>query len=363
MKLHRALTATALLAVVLLSLACTPPRGARDGAQVSAGQAPAYNEQAVANYYSGKTLKFLVGLAPGGGYDTYTRAIARHFAKHVPGNPAVIVDNMTGGGSLVAANAVHAGGRPDGLTVLSWIGTLSLAQVLGQEGIEFDSRRVQYLGVPTPDSNVCALRKEAGIRSGAELLAAPEVIMGGVAPGSPTDDTPRVLAAALGFNLKMVSGYGGTAPIRQAADSGEVQGGCWAWESVKVTWKAGLDAGDVNVVLQATGRKLPDLPNVDLAQDLAKTEEAKQLIQYGIVVPGQISRAYSVHPDTPADRVQALRKAFMDTMQDPEFLDEAKKAGLDVVPIGGEEEERLVKELFNIPENIKAKLKPILVAS
>jgi len=102
---------------------------------------------------------------------------------------------------------------------------------------------------------------------------------------------------------------------------------------------------------------------VDLAQDLAKTEEAKQIIQYGIVVPGQISRAYSVHPETPADRVQALRKAFMDTMQDPEFLDEAKKAGLDVAPIGGDEEERLVKELFNIPENIKAKLKPILVAS
>jgi tripartite-type tricarboxylate transporter receptor subunit TctC len=355
---------------MLLSLACqsrpaappAPPPGGPSAAQPAAPAA--YDEQAVANFYRGKTVRFVVGFAPGGGFDTYTRAIARHMSQYIPGNPSVIVDNMPGGGSLIAANYVYGASRPDGLTIGNWIGGLMLQQLLGGEGIEFDARKYRFIGVPTPDNVVCAVRKESGFKSLSDAIGAPQpLILGGTAPGSTTDDVPKILAAALGVNMKLVSGYAGTANIRQAADGGEIHGGCWAWESIKVTWKAGLDAGDVLVIGQGTAQKLPDLPNAELALDLAKTDEARQLLRSGIIVPGRVTRPYSVHPDTPNDRVEALRHAFMAVFQDPTFLEEAQKAKLDVDPIPGDEVEKFVRELFDTPEGIKAKLKSILITS
>jgi tripartite-type tricarboxylate transporter receptor subunit TctC len=348
--------------------AAAPARPAPDGA-AGAPPAPAvapapYDEQAVANFYRGKTVRFVVGYAPGGGFDTYTRAIARHMGRHIPGQPNVIVDNMPGGGSLIAANYVYGASRPDGLTIGSWNGRMILQQVLGGEGIEFDARKYRFVGVPTPDSPVCAVRKEAGFRRLSDTINAPQpLILGGTAPGTVLDDGTRLLSAVLGANVKLVSGYPGTANIRQAADAGEIHGGCWAWESVKVTWKAGLDSGDVVVIGQLTGQKLPDFPNVEMALDLAKTDEARQLLRSGIVVPSAVTRPYAIHPDTPEDRVQALRQAFMAIFQDPEFLEEAQRAKLDVEPLAGDQVEKLVRELFDLPEATREKLKSIIVVS
>jgi len=188
-------------------------------------------------------------------------------------------------------------------------------------------------------------------------------IVGGTAPGSTTDDVPKVLAAALGVNMRLVSGYSGTATIRQAADNGEVHGGCWAWESVKVTWRAALESGDATVIGQGGAQKLADLPTVEHILDLARTEEARQLIRNGIIIPGAITRPYAVHPDTPNDRVQALREAFLTVFKDPEFIEEAQKANMDLAPSSGEEVEKLVRELFDAPEAVKARLKSVLVTS
>jgi len=360
-----------LAVATLLSLACQSRPAATSPAAAPSGQPAAqpaaqgsFDEQAVANFYRGKTVRFVVGFAPGGGFDTYTRAIARHIGQHIPGNPAVIVDNMPGGGSLIAANYVYGASRPDGLTVGNWIGGLILQQLLGGEGIEFDARKYRFIGVPTPDNVVCAVRKESGFKSLSDAINAPQpLILGGTAPGSTTDDVVRVLGASLGMNVKLVSGYSGTATIRQAADSGEVHGGCWAWESIKVTWKAALESGDALVIGQATAQKLPDLPNAELALDLAKTDEAKQLLRSGVIVPGRVTRPYAVHPDTPNDRVEALRRAFMAVFQDPTFLEEAQKAQMDVDPLRGDEVEKFVRELFDTPEAVKSKLKTVLVSS
>lgn len=351
-----------LLAIAgLAAVACQPRRGAAPP-PAAPGETAAYDERVVSNFYQGKTVRIIVGLAPGGGFDTYARAIARHLGKHIPGNPAVIVDNMTGGGSLVAANYVYGASRPDGLTIGHWSGGLILHQVLGGEGIEFDARKYRFITVPTPDNIVCAVRKEAGVRRLSDLSTVREpVIFGATAPGSATEDVPKLLAAGLGFNVRVVSGYSGTAIIRQAADSGEVNGGCWAWESVKVTWKAAVEAGDALIIGQITSQKLPDLPDVELAMDLAKTDDARQLLNAGAIVPYRINRPFTVHPDTPNDRVQALRQGFMAVFKDPEFLEEAEKARLDVEPIPGEEVERLIQELFNTPEPVKARLKSVLV--
>jgi tripartite-type tricarboxylate transporter receptor subunit TctC len=370
MRSRMAYTLLASAVAASLHLACQLLPAGAPAANVPPAAAPAPagppppDEPAVASFYRGKTVRFIVGFPAGGGFDTYTRAIARHIGKYIPGNPTVIVENMPGAGSLIAANYVYAATRPDGLTIGNWIGGLILQQVLGAQGIEFDARRYRFLGVPVPDNVVCAVRKESGFRSFSDAINSPQpLILGGSAPGSSTDDPPKVLAAAIGLNLKLVSGYGGTAPIRQAADAGEVHGGCWAWESIKVTWKAGLEAGDVLVIGQVTERKLPELPNVESALELARTEEARQLIRSGIIVPSRLTRPYAVHPDTPPERLAALRQAFMAVFKDPGFLEDAQKASLDIDPIPGEEVEQLVRELFDTPEHIKAQLRMLLLPS
>ena len=184
--------------------------------------------------------------------------------------------------------------------------------------------------------------------------------MGGTAPGSTTDDVPRILHAALGLPLQLVSGYKGTADIRLAAEGGELHGGCWGWDSIRATWSQGLDAGDVVPVLQALPQPHPDLPTVPLAIDFAKTNEARQLIQMGIYDVSALVRPYVLPPGTPKERVQIMRQAFMETLQDAAFLDDARRAKLDIDPVPGDELEQVVARLFELPPAIVARLKQVL---
>ena len=313
-------------------------------------------------FYKGKTIRFVVGFSAGGGFDTYTRTIARHIPKHIPGNPTTIVENIAGAGSLIAANNVYKA-KPDGLTIGNWIGTLILQQVMaGQKGIEFDARKFEWIGLPVGDSNACALTKAGGITSIERWFAAKEPVkIGGIAPGTANSDIPRVLKVALNLPIQLIEGYKGTADIRLAADSGEVDGGCWAWESLKVTWRKGIESGDVKVLIQALPKRHPELPDVPNAIDLAKSEEARQLIKVGILDPSTIIRAYSLPPGTPKDRIKILRDAFMATMKDAEFLAEAKKSSLDLNPMSGEELEGMVQSFFKLPPNLIAQLREVLV--
>jgi tripartite-type tricarboxylate transporter receptor subunit TctC len=186
--------------------------------------------------------------------------------------------------------------------------------------------------------------------------------MGGTAPGSNTDDVPKILKAALGLPVQLVSGYKGTADIRLAIESGELAGGCWGWDSIRATWQKGIESGEAVVVLQTLPKAHPDLPKVPLAISFAKTEEARQLIQAGIHNVSDIIRPYVLTPGTPKERVQSLRKAFADTMKDPEFLEDAKKSKLDVDPINGDELEKTVHGLFKLNPSVVAKLKEALSA-
>ena len=204
-------------------------------------------------FYKGKTITFVVGFSAGGGFDTYTRLIARHFGKHVPGNPTVVVENRTGAGSLIAANYIFHQAPRDGTVIGNWIGPLVLQQVLGNKAAKFDGRQFGWLGVPTPDSGVCALTQASGIKTMDDWFKSERPIkIGGTAPGSTTDDVPKLLQAALGLPMKLVEGYQGTSKVRLAAESGEIDGGCWAWESIKPTWAKGLQSGEVHIVLQTT---------------------------------------------------------------------------------------------------------------
>jgi len=313
------------------------------------------------DFYKGKTIRVIVGGTAGGGFDVYTRAMTRYMGKHIPGNPTLIVENMTGAATRIAAKYIHSAAKPDGLTFGIFNGYLILSQVLDPKGFDFNMREFEWLGVPIQDNVVCALRKESGIANIDQWFAAKTPVkIGGLGPGNSTSDVPRVVKATLNLPIQLVEGYKGTADVRLAADGGELHGGCWAWESVRVTWRKALETGDVFPILQVTSKKQPDLPNVPLALDLAKSDEARQLIRAGGIQPGAVTRVYVTTPKTPKDRVQILRNGFMQTLKDPDFLAEAKKVQLDVNPLTGEEVKAVVDDLFKLNPSLVAKLSNIL---
>lgn len=313
-------------------------------------------------FYKGKTIQFIVAYSPGGGFDTYTRAIARHFGKHVPGNPTVLVTNMTGAVGFIAANYLYNKAKPDGLSIGHFTGTLVLQHVLGYKAAEFDGRRFGWLGVPTTDNGVCALTKASGITSLAGWLNSREPVkLGGHGPGSVTSDTGRILEAAIGLPVRVIDGYKCTADIRLAAESGEVAGGCWGWESVKPTWAKGLESGNVRVIVQTTLKPHAELKDVPLAISYAKTREGRRLLEVLDYAYGTAFRTYAIPPGTPKDRVEILQKAFLDTLKDPEFLAEAKKAKLDVNPVDGPTTAKILASFYDLEPGIKATLRKLLI--
>lgn len=323
----------------------------------NAASAPAAEE-----FYRGKTIRFIVGFSAGGGFDAYARAIARHIGKHIPGKPTTVVDNMVGAGSLIAANYIYNQAKPDGLAIGHWIGGLMVQQAIkASEGIKFDARKFEWVGLVVNDNPACVLTKASGIQSLDKWLAAKEPVKVGVTgAGSDTHYVPAVLKVALGLPMQLVEGYKGTADIRLAADSGEIHGGCWAWESLKPTWRKGLESGEVRPVIQAVPKKHPDLKDVPNAIDYAKSDEARQLLRAGIHNTSAINRSFSLPPGTPKERVALLQKAFMETMKDPEFLAETQKAKLDVNPLSGSEVAKIVASFFELKPEIVAKLHEIL---
>ena len=313
------------------------------------------------NFYQGKTLRIIVGASAGGGYDTYSRTIAKHMSKHIAGNPGIVVDNMPGAGFLISANHMYKVAKPDGLTIGHFIGGLFLQQLLGKPGVEFDARKFEYMGVPTQDNYMLAVHKSTGITSIEQWLSSKTPVkLGGVGVGSATDDIPKVLAATIGLPMQLVSGYKGTADVRLAFNSQEILGICNAWESLKATWRKELDSGDLVLVLTNTAKPHPEQPKLPLAINYAKNEEGQKLIRALVHSVGPTARPYVLPPGTPMDRVQILRRAFMDTMKDPEFLADAQKAKLDINPLDGAELEKNVKEVFTLDPKLVTRAKEIL---
>jgi tripartite-type tricarboxylate transporter receptor subunit TctC len=312
-------------------------------------------------FYKDKVIRIIVATAAGGGYDLYTRTMARHMRKHIPGEPTIAVENMPGAGHLIGANHVYRVAKPDGLTMGHFIGTLFLQQLLGKPGVEFDALKYNFIGVPAQDNYMIGLSNTTGISSVDQWLASKTVIkIGGIGSGSATDDIPKILAATIGLPLQVVAGYKGTSEVRLAFNSGEVQGICNAWESFKSTWRKELDAKEVALVLQAIPTRHREVPNVPLAIDYAKTDEAKKMIRSVVHTIAPTVRPYVLPPGTPKDRVEILRRAFMSTMKDPEFLAEADKAKLDINPLDGATLETNVKEVFNLDPMLVPRLKEIL---
>jgi tripartite-type tricarboxylate transporter receptor subunit TctC len=237
-----------------------------------------------------------------------------------------------------------------------------LQDAIGNKAAKFDGRKFGWLGVPTPDSGVCVLTTASGISSTDEWFKAKKPVkLGGTAPGSTTDDVPKLVQEAIGLPMRLVEGYKGTARIRVAAEAGELDGGCWAWQSIKATWTRALESGEVRPVLQTMLESHPELKHVPLAINYAKTDEARELLKIVDGAYGTTARPYSVPPGVPQDRLALLQKAFMATAKDPELLAEAKKAKLEFNPVGGPSVAKTFAELYTLKEPTKAKLRTLVL--
>jgi tripartite-type tricarboxylate transporter receptor subunit TctC len=314
------------------------------------------------SFYKGKTLTFLVGAPPGGGFDTMTRIVARHMGRHLPGNPIVVVQNMTGAGTLIAANHLYNRNKPDGLTIGVWVGSLTLQKFLGGTGMDFDPMKFEWIGVPVQQTFLCAFTKASGITSMEKWYAAKTPVkMGGQVPGTRPDDISSILKAALGLPIQLVQGYKGTAEITMAAEAGELAGQCTSWQGLKSSWRRQYEAGDVAIIVQTNRKSIPELTHVPLAINYAKTEEAKQLIEVGIHDLNAITLAYSAPPGTPKERVQMLRAALQATLRDAAFLADAKAAQQEVDPMTGEDLAATIAGFKKIPAPVMEKLAELLL--
>ena len=309
--------------------------------------------QSPAEFYKGKNVELYIGYSVGGGYDVYARIVARHIGKHIPGNPNILPKNMEGAGSLRLVNWLYNVAPKDG-SVFATIGRgTAFNPVLGIPGAQFDGTKFTWIGSANDEVSVCATWHTTGIIKFDDLLTK-EIPVGGTGASDDTVQFPKVLNAVLGTRLKIVSGYPGGNDAVLAMERGEVHGRCgWSWSSVVATHKNWLDEKKINVLLQLALEKHPDLPNVPLVIDLAKTEEQKQILRL-IFARQVMGRPFLAPPGIPQDRAEALRKAFMDTMKDKDFLAEAEKAGLEITPVPGEQIQKLVQDVYNtLPEIAK----------
>src|SRR6266581_3682183 len=299
----------------------------------------------VEDFYKGKTIQFVVGGTAGGGYDTYTRLIARHFPQYVPGKPSTVVQNMPGAAMLIAANYTFNSAPRDGTVIGHWSGPLILQHMMGNPAVQFEGRKFGWLGMPTSDSLVCILTERSGIKTAEEWRKAKtRVKLGAIGPGTSGTDDTKLLAAATGFPIQLIEGYKGTADIRIAAETGEVDGTCaFGWQSAKVTWANALKAKQVHVVLQTMLEPHPELKGVPLASEL-----------YGK------QRLYSLPPQVPEPRLRTLQKAFISVLKDPQLLAEAEKAKLEIEPIDAPGIEKMVNGLYEIEPAIVSRVKQIL---
>jgi tripartite-type tricarboxylate transporter receptor subunit TctC len=312
-------------------------------------------------FYKDKVITFIVGYSPGGTYDQYTRLIARHIGKYVPGNPTAIVENMPGAGGIIAANHLYNRVKPDGLTVAAWAAPLILQHIMGNEATKFDGRKVGWVGIPGPYDTACHFSRESGIKTVDDWFGAKRPVkIASIGPGTSLSDVPKLLKAALGLPLEVVEGYKGGAEARLAVENGEVDGLCASWQATKVSWRSQIESGKIRVVLQATLKSHPDLKDVPLANNYAKTDEARTLLKVADNVH-VYQFPYSVAPGTSPERLQILQQAFVKTLRDPELMAEANKAQLEVDAIDGPTTARTFAGLYELNPSLIAKLKDILV--
>ncbi len=311
-------------------------------------------QDALANFYRGRNVSIIIGSSPGGGYDLYGRLISRYIGRHIPGNPTIVVQNMPGAASNIAAAHIYNVAPKDG-TVIGALFMGAVVEPLFGEGKRptHDMSKFHYIGNANSDAYVCLVRTDAPVKTFTDVFDK-ELVIGASADGASTRDFAVLLRNLMGAKFKIVAGYPGTREINLALERSEVQGGCGqTWSSVAVTYPNWFKDNLVKPLVQESNKGYPalDKMGVPLARDFAKTEEQRQILEL-IYSQSTFGRPYVVAPGVPEERVAMLRKAFMAAMTDNDLVAEAKRINLDIEPIAGEELQRLIAKLYATPQDL-----------
>jgi tripartite-type tricarboxylate transporter receptor subunit TctC len=313
-------------------------------------------QEDVAQFYRNKTLTIVVGHESGTGYDFFGRALARHFSRHIPGNPGVVPQNMQGAGGTRAAGWLYNVAPKDGTVVSIFAPETALKSIFEEHPPNYDSAKFTWIGNMDQSIATCAVSTRSGIKSLDELKTR-EAVFGATGVAAPTSKFAYALVNFVGAKIKVVQGYKGSAALKIAMVRGEIEGGCGPSHStLKTQWRAEIDAGQVRALVQFGLRRLddPDLKHAAHIYDYATTPEMREIFDAAFG-PHILGRPLIAPPGVPAERARALRAAFMSAMRDPEFLAETKKAGLEIKPFSGEEVEKLVARFAAVPKGVIAK--------
>jgi tripartite-type tricarboxylate transporter receptor subunit TctC len=322
------------------------------------------------DFYRGKQLSLLVGYGVGGGYDAYGRLVARHIGRYVPGQPAVVVQNMPGAGSLVATNYIYRIAPKDGSVFGIIARNMPLVGLIGnRQNVKFDPMRFTWLGSSTSfakDAYVLLVRKSASINSLAELRkpGGPPLVIGSTAEGASSDTIPTVMRDLMGLNVKAISGYTDSGQLFLAMDRGEINGRTVGLSAVRANKPEWLLPDGPMRILVAFGRtqRHPDYPEVPIARELAKGERELRLIE-AMEMPYRISRPFAAPPGVPAERARILQAAFIAVHEDKQFLADAEKAGLDISPIGAADVLDLIRRVAETPPDMLQAIEKLIEGS
>lgn len=329
-------------------------------ALLGAGKARA---DAVSDFYRGKTINVIVGYSTGGGYDIYARSVARYLGNHMPGAPKVIVTNMPGAGSLVSVNHLYNLAPKDGTAIATFGRGLPMEPLIGAAKVQFDATKITWIGSVATELSVCAVTQKSKVTSFEDALVT-EAAVGGEGSGSDPDTYASLVKNLFGAKFKLVTGYPGGNDMTLAIERGELDGRCgWSWGSIKATrpdWVSGPNK--LRILLQMTLERSHEMPDIPTVLEKAKTPEDKEVVKL-IVSRQTVARPFAAPPGIPEDRKNALRKAFDDTMKDPEFVAEAKTLSLDVDPVSGAEVDKLIAELYRASPDVVARAKAVIAGA
>jgi tripartite-type tricarboxylate transporter receptor subunit TctC len=325
---------------------------------------PARAQDAISNFYRGKTLTMLIGAPAGGGYDLYARMVARHIGKHVPGAPNVISTNMVGAGGNLMVEYLNAVAPRDGTVMGSVAPGVFLEPLIGDRTkVKFDPPKLNFIGSANKEIYVCFVRSDAAAKSFADVFTQ-EVIVGATAEGGSTRDMPVLLNNVLGAKFRVVSGYAGTRNIVMAIEKGEVQGQCGTgWSSINTLHADWFRDGHARVLAYEGPNTSDDLlaMKVPSTLDFVRTDEQRQILDL-VYSQTTFGRPFMMAPEVPPARVEALRSAFDATMRDAAFLEESAKIKLDIRPLSGIEVQGLIGKVFSTPPEVAEKAKRAMIA-
>jgi tripartite-type tricarboxylate transporter receptor subunit TctC len=307
-------------------------------------------------FFAGKTLKIIVGLPAGGGADAYARLVQRHLTRHVPGTPAIVVQNMPGAGSLKSVVFLDAGAPDDGTVMATFSAALITEALTAPERVKVDFRNFAFIGSVSEDIRVCYVRSASGVRDWQDLVTHGEVIFGATAPGAAGTADTAMLRSLFGVKLRQVQGYAGSAAKRLAVEKGEIDGECGSWTSLPDDW---LRDRKINVLVRLSPTLVAGQDaSVPFAGDLLKDERDRKVYDF-LLAPAKLGRLFMTSARVPADRVATLRAAFDAMVADPAFLNEAWKLRLLVTPMTGAEIARHVADLYAMPADLVARAKAV----